>query len=539
MLVIRVDAVGQNRYTPLCVVGLLRFVPIAPGLPVRHIPLGMLVFLIAIAIGPTVSWAFPQAVVDLSLHDSQGTRWLMLRNGTVFSGQITAQNSKYTIQIDSKTQMTYDPGRVWVIADSLGEIYEFYRARLQPGDLNGQLEFARWCVSQKLWAEAEQEIETLRLAGVPDAQLRGMALTVQRAIAGPVAAPTFVMPKPKTPAPRDELRPVPPTSRASHVPAPSPQTLPAVDDKPKPIVNSVFSFYDQPGFENDARVQEAIDGSVQQEAVTQFNETVHWAVVQACAGCHYPENEKLALASSFSLDIPSAKHKATLTQSRHNLDQLLTLINRENPGNSRLLSLLSQPHGPLKEPPITVDSDDFRAIQQWIYRSGIVDAGREPETRVVPANAESIDAEPTPVPATAESLQLPRLLPGSLGPEIDPARPYDPAAFNRLYHPQGPPPNRSNDGQPPTPGLPLLPEAPPAKSLADRSPTNTALAPLGSPDWNSPSGMNTANAVNDASTTNSANGANARMMTPEGLPRVRRPVAPPQATGPTHLRPRQ
>lgn len=440
--------------------------------------------------------------------------------------------------------MSYDASRAWVIADSLNELYEFYRARIRPGDQSGQAEFARWCIAQKLWKEAEMEIEALRNSGMPAPQLRGLSLAIERARSGPAvarstvapatppdsrAAPTLprrsstnlpfevspalesdrttTSPPPATLTPTTSLPDATVSTRSTGLPPPRFQPTTNTPQTPAPIVNSVFSFFDKPGFENDSRVQEAIDDSVQQIAVNQFNESVHWSLVQACAGCHYPENEQLARATSFALEIPSAKHKATLEQTRYNLDQLLALINRENPGNSRLLGLLTQPHGTLKEPPLPTDSDDSRAITQWIYRSGIGESGRESESRVVPAHLETMETDQMARTPIADNIQLPRLIPGALGPQIDPARPYDPEPFNRMYHPAGPAMPVANGAIPTQPSsLPILEQSPVASS---------PLAPQ----------------------TGAAPSSN-RLLPPPGLPRVRRESPPQNTTGSTKLRPR-
>ncbi|MBL8888857.1 MAG: hypothetical protein JNL67_02690 [Planctomycetaceae bacterium] len=444
----------------------------------------LFIFIASLLLLADTSLLAQSSVVDLSLDHNLSTRWLMLRNGALFSGKITENSGRYTVQIDAKTQMTFDPSRVWVVADSATEICEFNRARMRPGDTAAQIDFVRWCLTHRLWEEAHRELDSLKSRGVPESQLKGLASALAAAQQGPapVVDVTTALPKlpPSTSMPlttptgtgtgapaasspnrpgtsqttslsvapsnavplAHELQTTPklnmPSKAAQPVTGADPAMSPSATEQPSPIVNSVFSFFDQPGFQNDQRVQEAIDGRVQQTAVNQFNESVHWAVVQACAGCHYPENEKLAQASSFTLEIPSAKHKATLEQTRHNLEQLLSLINRENPGNSRLLTLLSQPHGPLKAAPVAVDSVDYREITQWVYRSGIGKSGRDFESHNIQATAETVDN----VPATASDLtvpsdkfQLPRLAPGSLGPEVDPSRPYDPEPFNRMYHP--------------------------------------------------------------------------------------------------------
>lgn len=433
------------------------------------------------------------SVVDLSLDPNLSTRWLMLRNGALFSGKISENGGRYSVQVDAKTQMTFDPSRVWVVADSVGEICEFNRARTRPGDTAAQIEFARWCMTNKLWDEAQKELDGLKSRGAPESQWMGLATALAAAQRGPAPAggsptasqnlppsnttplPTRVgtpsdsttsrLPNRPSTSPTDSLsgqRSIALTqdqvvatmndpSRANHPVATDSATPHGDTEQTTPIVNSVFSFFDQPGFQNDQRVQEAIDGRIQQAAVNQFNESVHWAVVQACAGCHYPENERLAQASSFALEIPSSKHKATLEQTRHNLDQLLSLINRENPGNSRLLTLLSQPHGTLKAAPLSAESEDYRLITQWVFRSGIGDSGRETESRNIQATAETPDSVPatmSDVNPPSDKFQLPHLVPGSLGPEVDPTRPYDPGPFNRLYHPNQTPPGAASAREP-------------------------------------------------------------------------------------------
>lgn len=410
----------------------------------------------------------------------------MLRNGALFSGKISESGGRYSVQLDAKTQMSFDPSRVWVVADSVGEICEFNRARTRPGDTAAQIEFARWCMTNKLLDEAQRELDTMKTRGVPEAQLKSLATALAAAQQGPAPAggtPTTSQKLPRpTSLPSATVVAAPSGSMTSSLPS-RPSTSPTTSisgppsialnrdqdqdfesapklnnpsgsdypiaatdstsprgemEQARPIVNSVFSFYDQPGFQNDERVQEAIEGRVQQTAVDQFNESVHWTLVQACAGCHYPENERLAQASSFTLEIPSSKHKATLEQTRHNLEQFLSLINRENPGNSRLLTLLSQPHGALKDAPLSVESEDYRLVTQWIFRSGIGNSGRELESRNMQATAETPDNVPalmSDVNPSSEKFQLPNLVPGSLGPDVDPTRPYDPEPFNRLYHP--------------------------------------------------------------------------------------------------------
>ncbi|MBL8856493.1 MAG: hypothetical protein JNK57_21200 [Planctomycetaceae bacterium] len=571
------------------------------------------VIVVLLAAFPSHALVAQQSVVNLSLDETQPIRWLMLRNGSVFSGQISESQGKYTIQINPQTQMTYDANRAWVVADSLNELYEFHRARVRPGDLNSQMEFARWCITQKLWTEAELEIDAMRAAGVADLQLRGLRLAIAASRPAPPTAQSslvpssvnnpiatqglqpspnraveslpavsvesnLVAPLPRVPVPSPSLpkpslpKPAVPAATAS---LPSPRFQPAADhaETPAPIVNSVFSFYDQPGFENDTRVQEAISESVDQKAVDQFNETVQWSVVQACAGCHYPENERLAQASSFALEIPSAKHKATLEQTRHNLAQLLPLINRDNPGNSRLVDLLAQPHGTLKQPPLAAESEDYRAIMQWIYRSEISrsssqssprshvgslgdpalpnQSGSEMESHVIQAHAETTEVDQLPTPTSADIGPLPRLIPGSLGPEIDPNRPYSPEPFNRLYHPDGPVASIESPAPttPPSPaprweqlppvGQSLTPQTLPPPALTPQTLTPQTLSPQtlmpqnSTPPTSAPQTLSPQLPAPHRSEVVPSN----RLQPPSGIPRVRREASP-LGSGSSGLKPR-
>ena len=378
-----------------------------------------------------------QSVVDLSLNPNLPQRFLLLRNGAVFAGRIDATNGRYAVQIDPQTTINLDANRVWVLADSMQELFEFRRARVLAYDSEAQFELWQWCLQNDLLTPVAEALPTMRKAGVHESQIRSLELGLARA-RGELPVPALHVPPTKaarteTPAPVSQ-RPglQSPTIQATSAGASRDATT---SGPSAPVINSVFSFYDQPGFNNDNRIQEAIATSIKQTAVDQFNESVHWALVQACAGCHYPENQGLHRESGFALEIPSGPNKATLEQTRHNLEQLRPLLNRDNPGNSRLLALIAAPHGGQKSPPLAADSTEFRQITQWVYRSGAHQAGTSDESRVTVASAMEFDIAPPAMagPTTPPPTPLP-LLPAK-GPQVDPQRPYDPTPFNRHFHP--------------------------------------------------------------------------------------------------------
>jgi|GEM_PF-2331611 len=207
----------------------------------------------------------------------------------------------------------------------------------------------------------------------------------------------------------------------------------------KALVNSVFSFYDRAGFKNDPSVQQQINTSLNQSVVDGFAKSIHGVVLQACAGCHYPDNERLKLASGFHLDIPSSPEKATVSQLRENLQQVLSLINRKNPGNSDLLAILSQSHGGLLSPPLPPQSEEYASLTAWVFRTQSDSPFEIAESKVVMAGANQdvpsqlgVSVSPSNINGDFSSF--------SMTPEVDPRRPHDPNAFNQHFHgevPQG------------------------------------------------------------------------------------------------------
>jgi hypothetical protein len=396
--------------------------------------------------------AAQQTVVDLSLNPAQSERFVLLRNGAMFAGRVEKNNGRYTVQIDPQTTVNLDANRVWVVADSKLELFEFRRARISAYDQDAQFELWQWCLQNDMLTPVAEAVPTLREQGFPESRLRSLELGLARA-RGELPVPTLTpppsnanmlsntapLPHRPTVNPRGTNRPTAHPNEATHAIDATSHTTPT------PVINSVFSFYDQPGFDNDTRVQEAISTSIKQTAVDQFNESVHWALIQACAGCHYPENEALRQVSAFALEIPGGPNKATLEQTRHNLEQLRPLLNRDNPGNSRLLSLISEPHGGQKLPPVAADSADFRQITQWVYRSGVHQSGTSDDSHVTLAAATESDvAAPAMASPQASTPDFASLLP-NLGPQVDPQRPYDPTPFNRHFHPCKTVPPRPND----------------------------------------------------------------------------------------------
>lgn len=444
--------------------------------------------------------AAQQSVVDLSLNPNLPQRFLLLRNGAVFAGRIEAAPGRYSVQIDAQTTVNLDANRVWVIADSKQELFEFRRARVPAYDQEAQFELWQWCLQNELLEAVDAALPDLRQQGFPASRLRSLELGLAQA-RGELPVPMLTPPPQpivRQSAPGNRLTP---TGRPGSPGTAEPRSVTAHPTAPEPLINSVFSFYDQPGFNNDSRIEEAIATSIKQTAVDQFNDSVHWALVQSCAGCHYPENEALFRVSAFALEIPGGPNKATLEQTRHNLEQLRPLINRDNPGNSRLLSLIAAPHGGQKSAPVAPDSEAYRQITQWVFRSGIHQSGAPDDSQVVLAGATMPDVAPPVFAPTNPALPDNSPLLPVLGPQIDPQRPYDPAPFNRHFHPEkigqtaATPPSNSqlpvataiNSSPQPLVAVPherpgIAPEATPAPGTANApatppSPTPAAIRP--------------------------------------------------------------
>lgn len=415
-------------------------------------------------------------VSDLSLKP-EGTRYLMLHNGGILCGTIQKVEDRWKVQIDDRTSVMIDNFRVSVIADCLEDIYTYRSQRISQFDVQQRVSLIQWCLKNELVQQASKEFESLSSLRLDENIRKQLAFQLKQAV-DPTPIPSIAATLEAT-RKANQNRPLPSQAPIQMVNPPSlnaggpigpallrsaqtdlsqetqaaqrNQELPSGDgeihsiasqlpriqrpDLPAPAtaeqltasvppVSSVFKIYDIPGARQTPQVQQALQNQLSAASIQSFQDSLHGVVTESCAGCHFEGNAKLEGKTQFQLRLVSSKDPEDAI--RYNLQQVLGLINRENPGNSELIKIASQPHGGLKEPPIQSDAAKQEALVQWVYSTQRTTTVPDDPAKVMLAGAQM---EVSDAPDEASSLQP---LPDRLTPQTNPSNPYDPSVFNQM-----------------------------------------------------------------------------------------------------------
>lgn len=448
----------------------------------------------------------PEGLVsNLSMSASSGQRYLMLHNGAVFQGQIEKTDDRWKVTLDETSTLYFANYRVNVIADSMEDLYTYRSQRVSQYDQQQRVDLFLWCLKYELASAAEKELKKIeqlkidpalkkslafRLKQQVDpiqfpsmsATLKAMAETkarreaiaeaakqkpiqmvqrpsqsLQQTAADLSSTPSEMLPGTLNQEPNASVSSGSVTASQSTAKRDNHQLLSAAamartGNQSEPVggvattggtdqaslpVASVFSIYDQPGLQNPPEIQQAIDNQMSQNSISNFSQTLHGGMLESCAGCHFEGNGK----TKFELKL--ASDPATVVG--FNLQQIQGLLNRQNPGNSELLTIAFQPHGGLKAAPIAEGSDLQKELVGWVYGTRVEDAGGPvekpqvmlagaemaiPPAEVAPhALAPNSEAASEPAGLEPSSPELPSSL--LYAPRAKPTQPYDPQFFNQ------------------------------------------------------------------------------------------------------------
>lgn len=488
-------------------------------------------------------------VSNLSI-DTDGDRYLMLQNGNVFHGKIEKVEHKWKVTINQGTSLFLENHKVRVIADSLEDIYFYQSQRISPYDAQLRVELVRWCLRNKLVQQAEAELKQMESLRIDPQTRSSLAFQLKQmtnpeqtpSIAaslkasseqlarnrqstpkeprrttlnqsplqmatGPVQNPLVPMGsgstgdladnraslqsdairsgsfQPQRPhALSPTLEPAATPERQRMAALPSPNGNHQVAEAP---VASVFNIYNVPGAQPTPEAEMALKNSLPQAVVEQFSANVHSVIVDSCAGCHFEGNPEME-GKAFSLQLVSQKNPAASI--RNNLQQVVKLINRSNPGNSELLDIATKAHGGLEKSPLPEDAQLQEMLSSWVFStrsdgmvppdssgSKVMLAGAQTE---VPANASRL--QPHSPAAIPEAPAVDNRMPASplgLQPRLNPQNPFDPSVFNE-WHGTAPQPSiDSPTVDRPAPTTPVVSPETPARPAA-QIPRPTSLFQL-------------------------------------------------------------
>jgi hypothetical protein len=98
---------------------------------------------------------------DASLKVSPQPGVVLLRNGQVLSGKVTEAGEEYYVSLPSG-EIRLQRSQVEMVCRDLRQGYERKRSRIDPARVQDHLDLAMWCLWQKLFDEATNEIAEAR-----------------------------------------------------------------------------------------------------------------------------------------------------------------------------------------------------------------------------------------------------------------------------------------------------------------------------------------------------------------------------------------
>ncbi|MEX0937799.1 MAG: hypothetical protein WDZ59_08050 [Pirellulales bacterium] len=335
---------------------------------------------------------------------------VLLRNQNVLRGKISKAGDYYFVVVPDG-EIRLRSWQVDAVCSSLDEVYRIKSEGLPLGRIDGHLELAEWCLRERLYGYAGEQILHARQLDPMNLRVGLLERRLRNAVAEPADPPQIV---------------------ASRLPA---ETL-------------------------SRKMLDEMVRELPSAAMADFTGRIQPLLVNRCAtaGCHGPGAE-----SEFRLERIPADRVYSRRLSQRNLHAVLKMVDREQPAASPLLKLPGQPHGSLKEPVFAQhERDQFLHMVDWVHlvsqrpvdpmpdsvataspllqtvpnapATGVADASqpRGPQTpSVTPADFEqalpgSVDQSQHPEAATEDT-------PQGAAQRFVPRDSFDPAIFNRRY----------------------------------------------------------------------------------------------------------
>lgn len=363
-------------------------------------------FVAGLILAGLLSSAITAQLPEVVASPQQGI--LVLRNGHVLRGQVTAAGDRYFVALSSG-EVSVRRDEVECYCKSLDEAYQLKRAAIRADDLDARLRLAEWCVRHDLAALAAKEL-SYALALAPDDPRIGLLERRLKLARQPRRSPAAVA---------------------------STNDIPSVD-------------------ELDRMARGMPSG-----AVSMFAGTIQPLLLNTCATgeCHGPHSQ-----NSYRLLRAASNRPPSRRLTLRNLANTLEWIDRDDPSASSLLTVTTMPHGSQDAPLFVNDQAiPYQQLAAWIrlVASGELEspATVEPESppllQRMPTERTAAEAAPhaesTSASTDSETIDtsLERgnfrstsKVSGSGGAaareprpsETRSADPFDPEPFNRRFH---------------------------------------------------------------------------------------------------------
>lgn len=310
---------------------------------------------------PTADVATPQAATEDGL-----VQVLVLHDGGILAGKISRSGERYIVQ--RETGETYVPaGNVLLVASSLEDAYHQRRQRMISPTADRHLELADWCLRHQMLAFAHGELTEARRLDARSSKLvmleRRLALAMAR-----LEAP---------PSPKKSL------------------STEATDTATAEIISPA--------------VKVDVSG-LPAGALERFTRKVQPVLVNSCTttGCH-----QAGSATAFQLDRAIRYDVSNRRSTMSNLAAALTLVDRQNPQQSPLLTVPRQTHGGMEKPVFGPRQEAaYRHLYDWVMLVTANTAKAAPQSPSAPGIT---NGKPSDFVATNEHESTPQNLPVTRG----------------------------------------------------------------------------------------------------------------------------
>jgi hypothetical protein len=254
------------------------------------------------------------AADDLSLSPRRAV--LLLNNGELIAGLITAAGDRYDVTLDGG-EIHVQRSHVALVAADAHECYLHKKSGIEQTRVQDHLELAEWCLRHSLSDAARQEIDAARALDDSHPKLRLLETRLR------VAAE-------ETPATSRE--PIQTTER-------------------------------RPGEEQ----LDLLTRNLPHGVMETFTNSVQPMLLNYCSrsGCHGTQGD-----TPLHLERIPPNRRAGRKPTQRNLQAALAMIDRSKPEESRLLTAPLQPHGGLKSPVFGErEQAQYRVLVQWVYQA--------------------------------------------------------------------------------------------------------------------------------------------------------------------------
>lgn len=237
---------------------------------------------------------------------------ILLRNGETLRGRVARQDDHYQITI-ADGELRIRVADVELICQTLEEAYQARRARLTIGRAEDHLDLADWCLRQGLPGDAARELSSALTLDPTNPRIGLIDRRLQESLAPP--------PKPSA--------------------APKPAAGPRVTD------------------EDLDRMLRALPPT----AIESFTTSIQPLLVSSCAtaGCHGSTSK-----GDFSLIRVPADRFGSRRLTQRNLQSTLLWLDFQNPQQSRLLAVVSSPHGTVRSAVFDPQGSKYHELLIWI-----------------------------------------------------------------------------------------------------------------------------------------------------------------------------